>query len=308
MPTILKIILRFFTVDLVRKIFALIFAFGLWFFVAIDTNYQYPKIINITYAGLPRSFVLVDSLSQLKVIFSGRGRNLFNIWLSPPRAICSLSKVHTGENDILTGDLIIPISDVNFAFEINSFTVVIDEKLEKLMKVVVPLKGSLKEGYSINQVYVLDTIVATGPKELLKDFVEIFTDSLDLKNQSTTFEKGLNINPPPHIQLSKNTVQVKVEIDTTIERVFTKLPIKVLKGKNQVINIQRLNLDTLVIAGARRRIDGIGEEDIIIRINATNLSPGEYNLPAEIILPEYIKPLYSSPQRFRVRVESSSNY
>ncbi len=307
MPPILKAILGFFTADLVRKILALLFAFGLWFFVAIDTNYQYPKIINITYSELPESFVLVDSLPHLKVIFSGRGRSLFGIWASPPKAICSLSRVHSGLNNILTRDLIIPVRDVNLVFEINSFTVVIDEKLERLMKGVVPLKGSLKEGYSINKIHLIDTIIATGPKEILKDLGEFITDSLDLKNQSASFEKEVNINPPPHIRLSKNVVRVKVEVDTTIERTFTSLPIKVLKGKGQVVNIQRLNLDTLVIAGARQRINGMEEDDITIRINTTNLKPGEYSLPAEIILPEYIKPLYSSPQRFRVRVEASSN-
>jgi hypothetical protein len=40
----------------------------------------------------------------------------------------------------------------------------------------------------------------------------------------------------------------------------------------------------------------------MIRVKLTRLSAGDYELPAEINLPEFIKPIYSSPQRFSIRI------
>lgn len=298
----MRIFLNFFLIDPIRKILALIFAFGLWFFVAIDTNYLYTKNVIINYTGLPESYVLVDSLSQIRVTFSGRGRALFNIWASPLRAICSLEDVRVGENDILTKDLNLPVGDVNFTYEKKSFSVMVDEKLKKVVKVKVPIRGQLKEGYSISGIFVFDTVIATGPKGILKDISEICSESLDIKNQFTTFEKEIKIYPPPHIQLSTYVIRIKIEIDTTMERVFTGLPIKLLDSRKRQVSPRVFSLDTLLLAGARQRVAALKEDDISIRINISSLKSGEHSLPAEIILPEYITPVYSIPRRFRIKI------
>ncbi len=303
MPGIIKSVLNFIITDPIRKIFAIIFAFGLWFFVAIDTNYQYSKNIAVTYTNLPDTYVLVDSVLHIKVTFSGQGRTLFNIWASPPKAVCPLSEIKLGENNIPTSELTIPVKDVEVSYEQRFLKLKVDEKLRKQMRLSVPIKGSLKEGYSLSGIYILDTVIATGPKSIIGDLNEMPTESLDLKNQSTSFERELRVRPFSQlIQLSKDVVLAKIEVEATIETVLTDLPVRIIKEKHQIGTIQKLQLDTLIISGAGGRIRRLEKGDISIRINITKLGPGEYMLPAEIILPEYIKPVYSSPQRFKIKL------
>ncbi|GAH34003.1 unnamed protein product, partial [marine sediment metagenome] len=44
------------------------------------------------------------------------------------------------------------------------------------------------------------------------------------------------------------------------------------------------------------------KKDISVKIKLTELSPGEYDLPASITLPDYIKPVYSNPKRFKIKI------
>lgn len=303
MQEVLKKILNFFTIDPIRKILALIFAFGLWLFVAIDTDYHYSRDIGINYTNLSEEYVLVESVSQVKVTFSGKGRSLFSIWASPPKVTCSLRDATLGENDISIGKLVVPVSDVNITYDVKSIKVVIDEKIEKEMAVFVPIKGALKDGFSLSEIQILDTVTATGPKTVLRDYDKIEAESLDLKNHNATFERSLRVySKSSLVFLSHNSVRIMVVVDTTKEKLFTSLPVNILGGKKRMVAPSLLILDTLTIAGPGKKIEEVRAEDISIRINISNLPPGEYNLPAEVILPDYLRPVYSVPKRFKIKI------
>lgn len=291
--------------DPIRKIFAIIFSFGLWFFVAIDSNYQYVRDTKIVYTGLAESLVVVEPIQNIGVTFSGQGRSLFNIWAAPPEVLCNLADVKLGENRISLKELVTPLgfSDVKIEYHTKLISITIDEKAKKQVKISIPLKGVVKNGYAIGKVSVLDTLEISGPKQMLHNLVEITTESLDVKNWSSSFEQQLKVlTPSPAIQISKKIVLVKIEIDTTVEKLFTNIPLKIIYSTTQKILSAKLNLDTLIIAGSKGRIEMMKRTDIEIIVRVINLPVGEYNLPAEIILPDYIKPVYSSPQKFWIRI------
>ena len=299
----LKAILYFIINNPIRKIFAIVFAFGLWFFVAIDNDYNYTKDIAIIYDNLSDSLIIVDSVPYLGVTFSGRGGSLLSTWAAPPKAHCDLNDIKIGKNKIPVDDLNIPIGfgDIKIGFNATSINVKIDEETNKEIDVRVPVRGSLKEGYSVSEIIALDTVIVTGPREILGDLKSIPTETLTVKNETSSFLKRLRISESsPLLQISKEEVQVEVKIDTTIQRQFTNIPLKLIFTPNQRVTSEKISLDTLIVKGPRNRVLSLKKKDINVTIKLTMLSPGEYNLPAAIILPEYITPIYSNPKKFKI--------
>lgn len=302
----LRKVLQFIITNPVRKIFAIVFAFGLWFFVAIGNDYQYTKEIGIIYAYLPESLILVDSAPTIRVTFRGRGGALLSTWAAPPRARCNLRNISVGTNDIPAKNLIVPLgfSDVSVSYpSAKSVSVTIDERMSKQIKISVPLRGSLKEGYSISDVIVSDTIFITGPSRLLREQNELATETLNVNDKSSSYMKDLKIvDVPPLIEISQKHVQVEVKLDTTIQKLFTNIPLKLIFTPGQRVSSEKISLDTLIVKGSRNRIDELTKGDINVRITLTKLPPGEHNLPASIILPDYITPVYSYPKRFKIKI------
>jgi|GEM_PF-731607 len=302
----LKKVLQIITHNPVRKIFAIVFAFGLWFFVAIGNDYQYTKEIGIIYSYLPEDLIVVDSMPTVRVTFIGRGGALLSTWAAPPKARCSLRNIGVGGHEIPVRNLIVPLgfSDVSITYPTAKvISITIDEKLSKQIEVKVPVKGSLKEGYSINDIVGLDTIVVTGPGRILRDLNELTTESLSVKNKSSSFVKRLKIAEiPPLVQISQKQVQVEIKLDTTVQKLFTTIPLKLIFTPSQRVSSEKISLDTLIVKGSKNRIEELMKGDIEVRINLTKLSAGDYELPASIILPDYITPVYSYPKRFKIKL------
>jgi YbbR domain-containing protein len=302
----LKSLLRTITNNPTRKIFAVIFAFGLWFFVAIDNNYQHEKEIEIYYTNLPESLIISDSITSVTVILNGRGGSLLSIWAAPPKAYCDLRNSKFGINKISTDKLYIPLgfTDISLRFKNRkAIDVTIDKRISERINVTVPIKGSLREGYSINDITVLDSVNVIGPKEILRNLDAISTETLNVKNKSFSFQKEIKLKPPTTLlHISKKIVQVKVEVDTTVERLFANIPLRLIFFPSQRVTSQKISLDSLIVSGSKHRIGELKKRDIEVSIKLSKLTPGEYNLPAEILLPEYIKPIYSKPKTFRIKI------
>jgi len=289
----------------VRKIFAIIFAFGLWSFVALDKNYVYRKDIKITYTNLADSFMIVDSVPMINVSFIGRGGSLLSTWAAPPKARCDLKNREIGVNVIPTSELLIPVGfpDLRLAFNTPSITVTIDKRITRIIKVNVPFKGALKQGYSISDVLVLDTVSITGPRNILLDQQEVSTETLDVKNKGSSFLAKLRIAEMSELfEFSRENVQVEVKVDTTIEKLFTNIPLTLLFTPEQRVSSEKISLDTLIVQGPSDRMHGLEKKDITVKITLTKLPAGDHDLPATIVLPQYIKPVNSVPKKFKITI------
>ena len=302
----LRRIWTFIAHDPVRKIFAIIFAFGLWIYVAIGNNYTYERKIEIIYTNLPDSMIIVDSVSSIDVTFSGRGGALFSIWAAPPKAQCDLEDKPAGKIRIMPQELRIPVGYGPMSIEFNSSSIAItlDRKTEKQIDITVPVRGTPKKGYAINDILVMDTVGIVGPQTMVENLNELATETLSVRNRSSSFDKELRVEPPsPLIHISKRSVKAAVDIDQTIIRTLTYVPLMLLYSPGQDVRTDKSFLDTLVVEGTPQRIKRLTISEIDIRINVTKLDPGNYNLPAEIILPKYLIPVRSIPQKFNITID-----
>lgn len=289
----------------VRKIFAVVFAFGLWFFVSIGNDYQYTKEIKIVYTDLPDTLIIVDSVSSVNVTFTGRGGSLLSTWAAPPKARCGMRNTIFGKNEISVKRLFIPMGfpDLTTTYNTTSIAVEIDKKDSTMAVVTVPVRGSVNENFSIDHVNVLDTVMLTGPGKALRNLGEIMTETLSVRNRSKTFTKKLRLAELPLLlTVSRKDVSVEVIVDTSVERMFTDIPLTLIFTPEQRVSSERTNLDTLVVRGAQNRMEELKKQDITVQIRLTKLSSGEYDLPATIQLPDYITPVYSEPKTFKIRI------
>jgi YbbR domain-containing protein len=262
--------------------------------------------IQIEYTNLPEDRILVDSISTIKISFTGRGVSLLNIWAAPPTARCDLSNSTVGEYTMPVQNLSLPFGfgDITINYPTaSSITVTIDRLMNKNVTVNVPIKGSLKQGFSISEIRVPDTITITGPREMVRNIRELTTESLNVRNKNASFTKELHLTKQsPLLETSKKIVTAQVEVDTTARQRFVNVPLKLIYAPGQNVWSEKITLDTLIVEGAKNRIMTLKKTDIDVRIQLTKLSPGDYYLPAEVLLPAYIKPVYSNPQRFKIKV------
>jgi hypothetical protein len=301
----LKEIITVITRDPIRKIFAIIFAFGLWIYVAIGNNYTYHKNIKVTYINLADSLMLVDSISNLDVNFIGRGGALFSIWAAPPKAQCDLRQATPGEKTITARDLRIPVGygPLRIEHPTPSFDVTVDQKIDREFQIDVPTRDTPKQGFAINDIIVLDTVSVTGPRRMLVTMEDLPTETLSVRNRSNSFEKELRLEISSSLlSVSSKSVRVQVDIDTAVQKVLTAVPLKLIYSPDQKVRSDKSVLDTLIVVGSPARIRQLSAADIEVRIRLTKMSTGEYDLPAEIELPHYIIPTYSAPQKFRISI------
>ncbi|MEO0137042.1 MAG: CdaR family protein [candidate division WOR-3 bacterium] len=303
MSEVLKQVVNFFTHDLMRKILALVLAFGLWLFVAIDGNYNYTRTISIDYINLPDNFIITSSPPRLNVTFTGKGKNLINLWSTPPKAVCNLSDVVPGRNVFSTRDLTLPIKDLGIDYEQKFIIVEVDEKLVKIVKPTILIKGSPKEGYALAEIEILDTLRLIGPKKILEGIGELYTESLEVNNKSISFEKNLRIKPLSElVKIIPENIKVRVVIDTVVKNTFTNIPIAVIKNPKQHVKLTHNLIDTLIIAGARGRLQKLNTNEIKVHLKVNDLVPGAYRIAPEIILPEFVNATYIKPQQIQIVV------
>lgn len=301
----LKRFLLFIIRDPIRKIFAILFAFGLWLFVVVDNDYQYERNLKMIYNGLPDSLIVTDSLPEIDVEFNGRGRTLFTIWLLRPKVLCNLSDARRGENKIPIRNLFIPLtfSDVVINYRLKSLDIRIDEKVHKEVKLSVPVRGTLKKGFTVSNIFSPSSVHVTGPRELLRVLTELTADSVNLENAYLSFERPLTITTPsPLIKVVPATTAIRVELDSAVQKLLMEIPLKIINPSGKRISLDRSAVDTLIIEGPKSSIADVGRNDITIRIRIADLKTGYYSLPAEVILPDHFRPVYSSPKKFGIRI------
>ena len=289
----------------VRKILAIIFAFGLWFFVALDKNYVYKKDIKVVYTNLSDSLMITDSTPTINVSLIGRGGSLLSSWAAPPKARCNVVDMKLGKNTVDVTNLIIPLGfpDLRVVYNTASVDVTIDERITRIMKIEVPTKGELKQGYSVSDIVILDTVSVTGPRNVLFNQDVVLTETLDIKNKQASFLTRVSIEDTSDLfEFSKTQIQIEVKVDTTVKRSFTNIPLTLIFTPEQRVSSEKISLDTLIVEGPATEINSLKKKDITVKVKLTKLQTGEHSLPATIELPQYIRPVKSVPKIFNITI------
>ena len=157
----------------------------------------------------------------------------------------------------------------------------------KTVKLEVPTKGDLEEGYSILSISAnLEEVEVFARSEILEGITSISTEELDLSEikESGTYEVGLAL--PEGVNVPEvETIEVSVEIEET--KVLENLGIEVTGHENgQEVRFTNADEANITLVGNQSILSGVTADDFNLYVDLDGLDVGEHMVPIEIDGPE----------------------
>jgi len=296
------------------KIFSLLTALFLWFYVVTDNQFDHTVDIPLKIVNMPKGWILTHPVpSKVKVLFRGSGKNLLsltyrdkfielNLRQSPrTRRLPITVNMIKG---IPSGNTIIPIRVI----EPESVTV----RLDRFVVRKVPIRPEIQlvtlDGYTQVGSLVLqpDSVIVSGPRSLVSAISEIPTEKREYKNVLKEIQGKISLRPPevPTLHYSFNSVQFRADVQRIGERVFKDIPIKVTHvPSNLKVSVLPSTL-SIKLQGGVKLLARLKKENIVATIDFR--SRYRYKggkIPAMISLPEGINFSDVKPQFFELVVE-----
>jgi len=292
---------------------SLVVALVLWILVATDKNYDYQISVPIELLRLAAHHTLSEPFpDQALIEVRGKGRSLLvsrfydlKITLDFPE----LKSSTTVQLDEYLGTIDIPGAlsiEILGVIEPKSFDLKVDELVDSKKPIDVSGSIGVEDGYTlIGYKCSPDSVQISGPKSLIGQIDQIYTEMVSMKGQRISFSENLTLeNPNPALmQLEADNALVEFNIQRLVERVIYEIPI-------QVVNIPRnLTVESvppkmaLRIKGGENLVAQIQADEIKAAINFTKqykVDQEEYG--AEIITPENINWIESIPKKFRLKI------
>jgi len=287
------------------KIIALVVSSAFWIFVSLDRVYQLSLELPVRINNLKDSLIVTSELPQVRVTFSGKGRELLKLKVRQPWIGLNLALARPGRN-------VAPISPSTITTEamylsviktsLNEVELFVSEKAEKLLMPTIVTQGEPKAGFTLREALSHATVKVAGPKDRLHHLREILTEPVDLNNENASFGRLVALVPPAldNITLSPCSVYVKVAIEERLERTFTGVPIHIIFPPGASAQIEPCMIDSLMIRGPKSIVTTVALEDFSITLDLRGKIRGKYFLPAQIRLPKYLKLVGSKPRLFSV--------
>lgn len=165
-------------------------------------------------------------------------------------------------------------------------SITLDELVEKELPVKAQFVGKLEKGYQMKDFTINPSVVTVvGAKQKLEKLSAIETRPVILTGRTRSFVQTAPLRPlfKKHNPAQQVDVYVKVEQEMT-QRVVENIPVVILQGP---IGTQSFRLTTSVVRahveGPKDWLDKIRATDLKAFIDITELKPGKYQLPVNIM-------------------------
>lgn len=148
-------------------------------------------------------------------------------------------------------------------------------------------------GFSIDSIrLVTDRITVYGPLEIIDKMNFYPGPQIDL----STFTEGrfLQLKVPllPNVvKTEPDFIELEIKVSKASERTFEAVPISITGlGEDLSATIVQPGEGTmnLTLAGSSEKVNEIGEEDVQLFVDVSNLPPGEHEVPVHMNLPTFV--------------------
>lgn len=291
------------------KLFSLVFALGLWFFVnAGQKAAEWPFKVPLELRNIP-SNIMVDNpdLDEIEVRVMGPPALLSTIDPDDLKVVLDLDGARPGTSTFSLGaDSFNPPRGVRIARISPS---VIRLKLELIALRLLPVKVRFGRkppfGYKVARVEVNPASVKVqGPAREVNPMVSVDTLPLDLEGVQgqMTWEVRLTSAGKP-LSFSPDRVTVSVALEEEwMRREFSNVEVKAREFTGGYrVNPRRVYLH---LSGPKRILDQlqVGAEQVYLDLKG--LEPGDHTLGLSLDLPPEVEVLEQRPDRFNVRIFS----
>lgn len=237
------------------KLFSLLFAFILWFYVLSSTNVALEKQVSVNYI-VPDGFAIASKVPS-EILFKING----------PRAIINRL---IDEKDSMTIDLAKDFSPTNRRYNISylnykkkfPFSVKIREVFPKYIPIyliresvkTVPIE--LDTEFSVNEEYEIKELVLDhktarieGAKNVLQDITSIKTEKLDLSGLNNSKVVSLQlVSPDNRVRMRPESVEAIIDVDKLREEILLQdVPIDITTDR-RILSVSHRKVDLKVSA------------------------------------------------------------
>jgi YbbR domain-containing protein len=189
-----------------------------------------------------------------------------------------------------------------------SFTITIDEQMEKIVPVVADLNKDPAPGYIISSLVVTPSMVRLiGPMSVLHEISAVRTTPVDVEGLTETIKKkvALNLSHNPHVQaIDDGLVEVEIVVKEKIVEKWLDIAIQVT-GDNYryVITPDRIQI---LLRGPMNTLRKLTQDDgVQVYVDIEGLKPGTYVRRAVIKPPLNTTLVEAKPEVFTVKLLES---
>ncbi len=299
-------LLRIITSNLGLKILALFFAVFLWLVAVLDRSYEVRVRVPIVLGDQRQEArVITDVDARTAVVtISGKGKELLRLRSQRLefRPVVPEGRFGSRQIKLNVSDLNLPGNLTVRAVEPEMIEVRLGPAASREVRVTVPTKGQPGGGMMVSELRVNTPVRVTGTAADIEQITEIYTETLDLSSVRSNEVRRLAVQMPrAGVTCTPETVEVEIQLEKEGARILLGLPVRVLAPPTCEVRVEPAEAQ-VAIAGPADRIDSIEPSDITVQIKISSLSPGQYRLGADVVLPEKFRLVKIEPLLFDVTV------
>ncbi len=187
----------------------------------------------------------------------------------------------------------------------SSVTVTIEREEKKDLPVMVTTAGEPMPGYRVEKISLTpSSVVLRGSESILADMESVSTKPIELTGARESFKKNailslpetLHSIPPDKIFIAEIEIAEKICTKT-----FTGIPITG-RGSPYEFRIEPETLDLEIKGPERNLTTGAPEKDVSASVDLSGLPPGQYTVPAAIVVPVHLMLMNVRPKNFIVTI------
>jgi YbbR domain-containing protein len=296
------------------KIFSLLSALFLWFYIVTDSRYEHTLHVPIHIQNQPEGWILTYPIpSKAKVRFRGTGKDLLSLGYRDRRIVLDLEgKIQNTTFPITVnmiqgipmGTGVTPIAIV----EPDSVPIHLNQFAAKKVPInsnihLDPMDGFTQVG---NVRFEPDTIEISGPKIFVDQIDFVTTQEIRIQGVLKDIDGRILLEEPPQktIQFLKSQVQFFADIQRIGERIISDIPVNVIQvPRGTRVTVVPSTL-TLKLQGGVEVLSQMNIEDIEATINYRYRSRyRSQRIPATIHVPPEVSFTDVKPQFFELIVE-----
>lgn len=302
MPRVLRAVLA----DLPVKILAVFIAVFIWLAAALDrtyvTSFDVPVVLHeIETRKIISEFETRSATAKVE----GKGKDLFRLRLNQPRFLLTVPEGRAGIRQLKLNpaDLQLPGNLAVRSITPEHVELRLNEVGTRRVKVEVPVKGRPPKGFTVTRVNPVSRVKLFGPKEDVRLFATVFTESLNLGRVRQSDTLLLRVVPPEGEGFSTEpgSVGVAVTVEKEGARIFLGIQVRTIAPDTLRVTVEPAEAQ-IAVTGPSSQLDELKPTDITARIKISGLQPGRHRLAAVIVLPPKFHLIKCEPSLFDVTI------
>jgi hypothetical protein len=294
--------------NVTAKLFAIGFAFILWFFVNAgerDTQvFQFPLELR----NVPERSMIVndDRVDTVAVKLNGPSLLLASLDTRRVPTLVDVARVTLGEETrIKIRDDMIRVPRGVRILDVGPSRIPL--RLEEVRRTTLPVSvattGAPRGGYRVETMTVTpERVTVTGPAHVLDRLKAIETEPIEIRDLSAAVQRTVGVvRGEQLIAVRPERVIVDLAVaPIVVSREFKRLTVEV-RNVDRPFQLRPARVN-VTVRGPERTVDELRLDGGSVFVDGTNLGPGEHVLRPEVVLPQGVELVKREPQDVRLEI------